>query len=102
MDTKKSEKEKLRRKNGFMTAGTNLNAEDTVKPQGGEEDNYAVPNEHRGCTSNNWKDTLLSHPEICYWATSYRTLTSGVRPFPVRAKMSLSHASFPCGVTRAT
>jgi hypothetical protein len=26
MDTKKSKKEKLRKRNGFMTAGTNLNA----------------------------------------------------------------------------
>jgi len=27
--------------------------EDTVKTQGGEKDNYAVPNEHRGSASNN-------------------------------------------------
>ena len=29
--------------------------------------------------------------EFCYWATSYRTLTSAVRPFAFRARISLSH-----------
>ena len=32
--------------------------------------------------AHNLENHLPSHQEICYWATSYRTLTSGVRAFP--------------------
>jgi hypothetical protein len=72
--------------------------EDTVKPEEVRMTlrhvaNIAAALEQLERSPLSHQKSVTGHP--------YRTL-AGSQAIPFRAKISLSHASFPCGVTRAT